>query len=811
MSARGLLLGAAAALAAAAADEVPLYKRAGAPIAARVADLLSRMTLEEKVAQTLNPVGSVDGPGNFAVNYTNLVAQYGTTGLGTVYHGIGGCPQGVYGWACQNLLQETMLNTSRLGIPVSIIGETLVSGTNGGTLFPQPALMGATFNVPLISQVARSIGRQARLGGIDRGLSPVLQVDTDPRFGRFEEAYGSDPFLVATMGVAAATALQCDASGPNEYVPDFTACVSCEAKHALAYGVGGRDWYRADLSDRTVFDVYAKPWRAFIRDAGGRGLMVAHPEVNGLPLHGHRGILTDVLRNWFGGGANGTGSSLLIASDWGNVEGITGYGTQADAEHAGMQAVWAGLDNEMSPPPLAMANLVDAVNKGLINVSYIDRAAGNNLREKFATGLFDGAWYVNGTALAAGLDLPADRALAYTTAAEGIVLLQNLGGTLPLTGLGTAVKRVAVVGPLGGCVPGEHYPCLAESGTIGHYVQPGARIQTVVAAIGNASAAQGFTYTYDRGAEIQSYDESGIPAAVASAAAADVTVVVVGDSTEISTGSCSEMSDADTTDLPGSQLALIAAVLNATAKPVVVVLLNCRPATFGAGPFSEFGPNNALLERLHAVVVAWRPGEEGGTAVWDVITGKVNPSGRLTQNWVRTAGAVKGPASPYLQARGAMEKAYFTEPSTPLYYFGHGLSYSNFTVSGVALAPPPSGGAYTPADTLTFTGTIASAGPAGKLSLLAFYSQDAPTKWARFQQQLCGFGKWDVPADSPGVPFTLTARVADLDAYEPATGDYEVMTGNYTVKIATDASGPAVATFTFAVAGTYTWIWDFTQ
>jgi beta-glucosidase len=312
----------------------------------------------------LNPVGSDDGPGHFAVNFSNIVSHYGATGLGTVYTGVGGCPGHLQWWECHNLLQETMINGSRLHIPVSVIGETLAAGCGGATIFPQPVLRGASFNVPLESSIGASIARQARLGGIDRGLSPVLQVDTDARFGRFEEAYGEDPFLVSRMGVAVALALQGGDGGPDAYLPDFTAHVTCEAKHALAYGHGGRDWYRADISDRTLYDVYAKPWRDFIREAGGRGLMVAHPEVNGLPLHAHRELLTGVLRDWFGHGSNGTGAGLLIGSDWGNVGGVANYGVQADAEHAGMMAAWAGMDNEMCPPPLAMAGLVDAVNKG---------------------------------------------------------------------------------------------------------------------------------------------------------------------------------------------------------------------------------------------------------------------------------------------------------------------------------------------------------------------------------------------------------------------------------------------------------------
>ena len=583
----------------------------------------------------------------------------------------------------------------------------------------------------------------------------------------------------------------------------------------MAYGFGGRDWYGAVMDDRQLYDIYGKPWRAFIRDAGGRGAMMAHNEVNGEPLHGSRAIMTDVLRNWFGSGpgSNKTGDSLLLASDWGNVENNIGHGTSADTAHAAMQAAWAGLDNEMSPPPGAFITLNASAAAGLINMSYIDRAAGNNLREKFATGLFDGAWLINGSAYETQLDLPADRALAYEAAAEGIVLLQNepvasRGGAplLPLSGLGTTIKTVALLGPLGGCVAGERPPCLAGQGMVGHYVQMGARIVTPLDALSNIS---GLTITHLVGANIDDYDESGIAAAVAAASTADLVLLAVGDSVPISTGSCSEMSDSDTLDLPGGQLALLNAVA-ALNRSTVLMLFNCRPTTFGAGPCSAYGANNALLARLPAVVVGWRPGEEAGHAMIDVLTGAINPSGRLTQSWPRTSGAVHGPAVPYLQRRGALQKAYLTEPATPMFPFGYGLSYSKISVAGATLNGG-SGGPLGYNDTFIVSGTVATAAgdPAARVSLLVFYSQNAPTKWVRYSQQLTGFGKFDVPANGGvGAPFSIPVRVRDFDAYEPEVEDFVVYTGTYTVTLGFSAT-ETIASWQVAVNGTYSWTWDF--
>lgn len=540
--------------------------------------------------------------------------------------------------------------------------------------------------------------------------------------------------------------------------------------------------------------------------------MVAHNEVNGLPLHGNKFMLTEVIRNWFGSGSgsNNTGDALLIASDWGNVEQISSYGIVADQEHAAALAAWSGLDNTMSPPPQAFSTLVDAVTKGIISESFIDRAAANNLKEKFATGLFDGAAVINETAYNTGIDLPADRELAYESAAAGIVLLKNdpfLGGKplLPLQSLGSVYKNIAIVGPIAGCFPGEQYPCYAEQGTIGHYVQTGAKIVTLVDAFANFSSVN---ISHQRGANIDDSNTSSIAAAVDAASKADLTLIAVGDSTPIGKGSCSEMHDSDTLDLPGSQLDLIAAI-SALNRPFIVILFNCRPATFGAGPFSKFGTNNEMLSSIPAIVVAWRPGEEGGNAVRDVLSGVINPSGRLTQNWPRTVGAIKSPASPYLQYLGAPNNDYVSEPAKPLFYFGHGLTYSTFIVSDVSLQG--SENVFGLNDTFQITGSVSVKGgdSAGGISLLLFFSQDAPTKWTRYATKLFGFTKVFVPA-SKAANFTLSAKVRDLDAFEPDVFDYVVHTGSYTLKLyAGSLQDAPINQWKVQVSGNYEWSWNF--
>lgn len=237
-SLRLALLACCCAAHAAGARALPLYRDPNATVDERVADLLARMTLEEKVAQLLHPWPS-------KLNASAAIQLYGATGLGALY-GWGVELPGLNTTASINVLQETFFNTSRLGIPVTLVAETLHSSVTGGTAFPNPTLLASSWNTSLVAAVGAVIAAEARASGVQRGFAPVLQVTTDPRFGRFEEAFGEDPLLVSAMGVAMVLGQQGAPVGPSAYADDPTAKLSCEAKHAVAYGYSGRDWYRAD-------------------------------------------------------------------------------------------------------------------------------------------------------------------------------------------------------------------------------------------------------------------------------------------------------------------------------------------------------------------------------------------------------------------------------------------------------------------------------------------------------------------------------------------------------------------------------------
>lgn len=288
------------------------------------------------------------------------------------------------------------------------------------------------------------------------------------------------------------------------------------------------------------------------------------------------------------------------------------------------------------------------------------------------------------------------------------------------------MKRVAVVGPNAGCAGGGGSCAYGADGATpidaqhGAYTWASAPTVMVLDAINASVGSPGglSSVVYVQGANWTDYTPSQLAAAAAAAAAADVTIAVVGDTwCNYDCGTCAEGIDADSLDLPGGQLALLAAVAK-TGTPLVVVLIHGRPATFGAGPFAAFGPNNALLGDVGALLAAWRPGEEGGAAVWDILRGAVNPSGRLTQSWLRNAGAVRGPSSPWFQPRiNGLQLAYVTEPTTPLFPFGFGLSYFSPSLAP-ALEVSPSGPLVAG---MAFNVTVlaSTAGPAGKLVVQA--------------------------------------------------------------------------------------------
>ena len=630
----------------------------------------------------------------------------------------------------------------------------------------------------------------------DRGFSPEINVCIDPRFGRTEENFGEDPCLVAAMGVAAVTGLQGNnTGGPSTYLDGKLGIVS-EAKHAAAYGAGGKDGAAADISPRTLHDVFLRPWKEYA-EAGGRGAMLSHNSVNDVPAHSNKELM-DQIRAW------GVTPGLLMASDmcdigllahpFGNgknyLHGTSGgFGVAKDLPAAAALSMSAGMDQELCNPTdgrgQAFTLAAAAVKSGALAQSALDRAVGSVLRSKFAARLFDAPLVRTDSATLAILDNAADRALAKRAAVEGCILLQNKpagrGGknVLPLSL--KSGQTVAIIGPLAGDAAAYK----------GGYTNSGAPLNTVLSAAA-ANLPQGVKLINATGAKITGNDTSLFTAAVAAAGKADVIVAVVGDSTAgWAVSTCGEDDDRTQLELPGVQPELLAAIAaKYPSKPMVAVLIHGRPVSF---------QRHDLLSSLDAVLAAWRPGEEGGNAIWSLLLGKDSPSGRLSQAWAFSAGYVHSQASPWFHKRqgdfdeepyrggpsqqpGPKHQAY---PWGPMFPFQHGLSFTTFNTTVTKFA-----GSQVDAETgkISVTIKVSNTGAVASKTVVAIYHSKPVSSFVRFHRMLTAFRKTPFIAAGSSTEFTLHIPVSKLSSYDLKAKAQAVEAGDYYLQIVEDAS-----------------------
>ena len=628
----------------------------------RVEELLGTMTLEEKVAQLGSYWFDRRGPGEVIAPMQDTLGvgrpafeDAVREGLGHLTRVVGTEPVSAQrGREVVAGLQERLVAGHRLGIP-AIAHEECLTGvaTLGATVYPIPLAWGATFHPELVEQVGGAIGRDLRALGVHQGLAPVLDVVRDYRWGRVEETIGEDPYLVGTVGTAYVRGLE------------STGTVAT-LKHFVGYSASqaGRNHAPVSIGRRELADVLLPPFEMAVREGGARSVMNSYSALDGLPVAADEELLTRVLRDEWG--FTGT----VVSDYWAIPFLATTHGVAEDLAAAGVQALRAGIDVELPDASAYGARLVAAVRSGAVPEELVDRAARRVLAQKAQLGLLDG-----GTPAVPNsrvdLDSPANRSLARTVAEESIVLLANAKSVLPLAG----PARVAVVGPcavdprvLLGCYsyPVHVLPRYPELGL-------GISVRTVAEAL--TDALDGADVVIERGCDVTGSDRSGISAAAAAAAGADVVVLVVGDRAGMfGRGTSGEGSDAPDLHLPGVQAELVEEVL-ATGRPVVLVVVSGRPYALGA-----------WVDRAAAVVQAFMPGEEGASALADVLTGRVNPGGKLPVQVPRIAtGGPQTYLGTYLTK--AVDKISNLDPS-PAFPFGHGLSYTSFEYSPLRLDAP---------------------------------------------------------------------------------------------------------------------------
>jgi beta-glucosidase len=720
---------------------VPNYADPAVPAEARARDLLDHMDLDEKLAQ----LGAVRFPDLIKNERFDEEAA-----LAAIPYGIGqvtriGATTGLHpvqSAELMNQIQRLVMERTRLGIPVVVHEESLAGYcARDATVFPQALGLACTWDPELLEEVAGAVRRQLRAVGARHSLAPVLDVARDPRWGRVEETYGEDPVLVGLLGAAYVRGMQ---------TTDLTEGVLATGKHFLAHGLseGGRNHGPVQVGPRELREIYAEPFAAAVR-AGLASVMSSYSCIDGLPGSGSAQVLTDLLRGELG-------FDGLVVADYFAVSLLSSYHrVAADRSEAAVKAITAGLDLELPALDCFGAPLKAAINAGRVPVDAVDTAAHRVLVSKFRLGLFESP-YVDTAGVNVVFDDPANTALARRAAARGIVLLAN-DGVLPLPGhLGT----VAVVGPGADdqrLLQGDyHYPAHQELllGPLGGPVMDGAGAEggapedisdLIYLPSGRGAFKPGLYFTehitplaglrealgdkvnvvYQQGCAISGDDRSGFPAAVAAAASADVAIVVVGGRSGLSReATVGEARDASDLRLTGAQEELVAAVAR-TGTPTVVVVMSGRAHVL-----------TGVAANAAALVVAWPLGQQGGNALADVLLGRVEPSGRLPLTLPRATGQVPLYHSHRSGGARSMFHGDYTDCShTPLFSFGHGLSYTTFEQSDIAIEA---------SDTLSFVTvavTVTNTGDRAGEEVVQLYASDLVASVARPEISLIGFAR----------------------------------------------------------------------
>ena len=757
-----------------------IYRDAAYSTAERVQDLLARMTLVEKIAQ----LGSFwvyelqDEQGFSERKAAALIGQ----GIGQITRVGGGstlAPQDVAKMA--NTIQAYLVNHTRLGIP-TIIHDECCSGylALGATCFPQIIGLASTWTPELAERMTSVIRIQMRAVGARQGLSPVLDVARDPRWGRVEETFGEDPLLAAQMGIAYVRGLQ---------GADLQDGVMATGKHFVGHGISeaGLNCTPVHLGPRELRDVYLMPFEAAIREAGLASMMNAYSELDGVVVAASRAFMTDLLRYELG-------FHGLVVSDYEAISMLHDYHRVAsDPAGAARLALNAGIDVELPTTKCYGSVLLDAVRSGLISESLIDTAVERVLRKKFELGLFENP-YVDVDRVLSVYETSEQRQLARQIATQSIVLLKNDGGVLPLP---KTVNTIAVIGPnahqarhlLGDYSHPAHIEtllernpelatvlkCDAQSTGI---IEGSVKVPTILEAICQ-KVSPDTRVLFARGCSINGTDRSGFDEAVKVAQAADAIVVVVGDKSGLTIDcTCGESRDRADLGLPGVQQELVQAVA-AFGKPIVVVLVNGRPLAI---PW--------IAENIPALVEAWLPGEEGGAAIADILFGDANPGGKLPMTFPRAVGQIPifyshKPSGGRSQWHGD----YVSLPTTPLFPFGHGLSYTQFEYSNLRIDPLR----VEANKCVTISAEVKNVGAWAGDEVVQLYIRDEVASVPRPVKELKGFKRIQlVPGETCTVVFEMP--IDQLGFYDEALqlvvepGTIQVMIGSSSTDIRLNAS-----------------------
>ncbi|WP_138495080.1 glycoside hydrolase family 3 N-terminal domain-containing protein [Paenibacillus pinistramenti] len=728
-----------------------IYKDAARPAEERARHLLSLMTVEEKAGQLVQPFGwqTYENRGGTITLTEAFKEQVRKGGAGSLYGVLRADPwTGVTlenglspaeGAEAVNQIQRYAVEHSRLGIPI-LIGEECSHGhmAIGGTVFPVPLLLGSTWNVDLYREMCRAVAAETRAQGGAATYSPVLDVVRDPRWGRTEECFAEDPYLIGEFAAAAVEGLQGDSLADGS-------SVAATLKHFAGYGSseGGRNAGPVHMGWRELLEVDLYPFKKAV-EAGAASIMPAYNEIDGVPCTVNTDLLDGVLRQQWG-------FDGMVITDCGAIEMLaSGHDVAEDGMDASIQAIEAGIDMEMSGAMFG-TYLLQAAREGRLAEEVLDRAVLRVLTLKFKLGLFENP-YSDPEHAAEIIGRPEHVQLARKLAEEGIILLKNDNGTLPLTaGSGT----IAVIGPN------------ADHGynQLGDYTspQPPEKVSTVLRGIKarlENEYGENRHVLYAPGCRIKGDSREGFETALAAAEQADTVVMVMGGSSardfgegtiDLKTGAskvsdsswndmeCGEGIDRMTLELAGVQLELMQEIRRLGRK-LIVVYINGRPI---AEPWVD--------EQADAILEAWYPGQEGGHAVAGILFGDVNPSGRLTISVPKHVGQLPV----YYNGKRSRGKRYLEDDSKPRYPFGYGLSYTTYSYGNLSISRT----SMTAADTAVVSVDVTNTGSAAGSEVVQLYVSDAVSAVSRPLKELKGFVKVFLePGETRTVSFEIGAE-----------------------------------------------------
>jgi len=715
--------------------KMDVYENPKAPISERVEDLLSQMNLEEKTCQTAtlygyNRVLKDELP---TPDWKNQIWKDGIANIDEHLNGWAAGSKSIYAtdikkhvWA-MNEVQRFFIEQTRLGIPVDFTNEGLRGvAAPIATSFPSELGMGHTWDNELVREMGRITAVEARALGYTNVYAPTLDVSRDQRWGRVEDTYGEDPFLVARLGVEMVKGLQ----------QDYT--VASTGKHFAVYSnnKGAREGQaRTDpqTSPREVENIFLPPFAAAIKEGGMLGVMSSYNDYDSIPVTGSSYWLTDRLRTDFG-------FKGYVVSDSAAVEYLYNkHAVADDMKEAVRQSITAGLNvkTNFTKPEDFILPLRELVKEGKLPLKILDERVRDVLRVKFTLGIFDRPYIADAAVAERVVNSAEHQAVALRAARESMVLLKNEGNVLPLS---KQITSIAVIGPNADDDSTARYR-YGPSAVKGVTVLQGIRNKLGPAVKINYAKGCDVTDAHWPETEVlpeplTTVEQEEINKAVVAARNSDLAVVVLGDSTTTVGESASRTS----LDLPGRQLDLVRAV-QATGKPVVVVLINGRPLSI-----------NWINKYVPGIIEAWFPGVQGGTAIADVLFGDYNPGGKLTMTFPKTVGQIpfNFPTKPNAQWEG--EK---TRVNGALYYFGHGLSYTSFAYSDLKISPLT----QNPDGNVTVSLSVKNTGARAGDEVVQLYTRDVVSSVTTYEKNLRGFERIHLgPGESRQISFALTPK-----------------------------------------------------